>query len=189
MITACDLAKYITQQRGSMSAMKLQKLVYYTHAWHLVATDGDRLLSDPIEAWEHGPVVRDLWYRHRGKTTVTADDLDGDPDQVSPQVREVVAAVLASYGDCSAAQLRASTHREAPWREAATSGQAVIGDDSMFIFYSEKAATDPHSPVLPGWAPIVLSDAEYDAMMSDVAVPDDASSLIQHVRSARAHLA
>lgn len=186
MTTACDLAKYITEQRGSMSAMKLQKLVYYTHAWHLVATDGAPLLDEPIEAFAHGPLVRDLWYMHRGKTTVAPGDFaSGDSEAVTPQVRELVSAVLAKYGDCTAYQLRARTHAEAPWKDAAQHG-SDISDESMFEFYSVKSATDTDSVVLPSWAPIVISDEEYADMMDGVDVPDDASSLIENVRAARA---
>ena len=36
MASADDVAAYILEQRGQMSAIKLQKLVYYCQAWHLV---------------------------------------------------------------------------------------------------------------------------------------------------------
>jgi hypothetical protein len=35
MTTIFDVAKYILQQRGEMTAMKLQKLCYYAQAWSL----------------------------------------------------------------------------------------------------------------------------------------------------------
>ena len=39
MANVHDVAVYILQKRGKMSAMKLQKLVYYSRAWHLVWED------------------------------------------------------------------------------------------------------------------------------------------------------
>ena len=38
-VQAIDVADYILQEHGAMSAMKLQKLVYYAQAWHLVWED------------------------------------------------------------------------------------------------------------------------------------------------------
>ncbi len=51
-----DVARYILEKRGRMSAMKLQKLVYYSQGWHLVF-DGEPLFAERIEAWANGPVV------------------------------------------------------------------------------------------------------------------------------------
>ena len=36
MATVHDVAAYILMRRGQMTAMKLQKLVYYSQAWGLV---------------------------------------------------------------------------------------------------------------------------------------------------------
>ena len=47
MGTVFDTAKYILEQRGKMSTMKLQKLCYYTQAWSLVWDDaplGDQFI-------------------------------------------------------------------------------------------------------------------------------------------------
>jgi len=50
MATAHDVAAYILDKCGSMSAMKLQKLVYYSQAWHLVWDDAP-LFEERVEAW------------------------------------------------------------------------------------------------------------------------------------------
>lgn len=63
--TVFDVAEYILEQYGEMTAMKLQKLVYYCQAWHL-AWDGEPLFRESIEAWANGPVVPALYEAHRG---------------------------------------------------------------------------------------------------------------------------
>ena len=55
-----DVAAYILKKQGEMSAMKLQKLVYYSQAWSLV-WDEKPLFRAQIEAWANGPVVRSLY--------------------------------------------------------------------------------------------------------------------------------
>ena len=56
MATAHDVAAYILQKKGEMTAMKLQKLVYYSQAWSVV-WDERPLFHEKIEAWANGPVV------------------------------------------------------------------------------------------------------------------------------------
>src|SRR5687767_401361 len=66
MVSAHDVAAYILMEHGPLSAMKLQKLVYYSQAWSLV-WDDRQLFREPVEAWANGPVVRELYERHRGQ--------------------------------------------------------------------------------------------------------------------------
>lgn len=55
MATCLDVAKYILSKTGTIPAMKLQKLVYYSQAWALV-WDEKPLFTAPIQAWANGPV-------------------------------------------------------------------------------------------------------------------------------------
>jgi uncharacterized phage-associated protein len=116
MATAHDVAAYILKKRGSMSAMKLQKLVYYSQAWHLVWED-EPLFADHIQAWANGPVAPALYKEHRGKFTVGTWPA-GDAGRLRPSQRSSVDAVLEYYGDKSAFWLSELTHREAPWKDA-----------------------------------------------------------------------
>lgn len=61
-----DVAEYILEQCGPMSAIKLQKLCYYSQAWHL-ALDGVPLFTEPIHAWANGPVIPALYEMHKGR--------------------------------------------------------------------------------------------------------------------------
>lgn len=116
MTTAHDVAAYILRRKGEMTAMKLEKLVYYSQAWSLV-WDEEPLFEDRIEAWVNGPVVPALYRRHRGMFKV-ADWPSGDPGSLSPKQRETIDAVLDYYGDKSSQWLSDLTHREAPWMQA-----------------------------------------------------------------------
>jgi uncharacterized phage-associated protein len=111
-----DVAAYILERQGAMSTWKLQKLVYYSQAWHLVWEEAP-LFEDTIEAWANGPVVRSLYDRHRGYFS-TATWNAGDARTLSDDERTTVDAVLQTYGPMSGADLSALTHREPPWREA-----------------------------------------------------------------------
>lgn len=116
MASALDVAAYILKKCGPMTAMKLQKLVYYAQAWSLV-WDERPLFHERIEAWANGPVVRELYDRHRGLFMVY-DLPAGKPDDLDETAVETVDAVLDYYGDKPPQWLSDLTHAEAPWRDA-----------------------------------------------------------------------
>jgi len=134
-----DVAAYILKKLGAMTAMKLQKLVYYSQAWHLVWEERP-LFSSEIEAWANGPVVYDLYREHRGQFRV-----DEWPNGKASKLREdessSIDAVLEAYGDMTAQQLSEMTHREDPWlnaRKGVDDGRrsnATISTASMHEFY------------------------------------------------------
>ena len=117
MASVRDVATYILQQAGEMTAMKLQKLVYYAQAWSLV-WDERPLFPERIEAWANGPVCPDLYKMHQGHFTVTAEQIGGNPKKIDNDGQDTIAGVLKFYGDKSAQWLSDLTHEEDPWRDA-----------------------------------------------------------------------
>ena len=116
MATAFDVAAYILREKGTMTAMKLQKLVYYSQAWSLV-WDEKPMFPERIEAWANGPVVPELYDWHRGVYSLSSCSR-GDANALTDQQRETLQAVLAAYGDQSSQWLSDLTHSEEPWRAA-----------------------------------------------------------------------
>ncbi len=117
MATVRDVAAFILREQGEMTAMKLQKLVYYSQAWSLV-WDEHPLFDERIEAWANGPVVPDLYAAHRGCFKVSYDTVSGNPDAIDDDGRETITAVLKFYGPQSAQWLSDLSHKEDPWRDA-----------------------------------------------------------------------
>jgi uncharacterized phage-associated protein len=120
-----------------MTAMKLQKLVYYAQAWALAWTE-EPLFPEPIEAWQLGPVVRSLYHAHRGVFSV-AEVPGGDPDRLSLVDRQIVDAIVSHYGRMSPSALSDLTHEELPWRLAR--GNAGPNDRSDNEISPESIAT------------------------------------------------
>ncbi|NNH67983.1 Panacea domain-containing protein [Rhizobium laguerreae] len=112
-----DVAEYILRSRGEMTAMKLQKLVYYCQAWSLV-WDERPLFDEPIQAWANGPVSPDLYDVHRGRFTLRSGQVGGDPSKLDKDAEDTIKAVLDVYGNKSAQWLSDLTHSEQPWAEA-----------------------------------------------------------------------
>jgi uncharacterized phage-associated protein len=138
--TVRDVAEYVLHKCGAMSAMKLQKLVYYAQAWSLVWDDAP-LFTERIEAWANGPVSPALYQAHRGAFHVEPGMLGGRASVLTPTQAETVNAVLNFYGDKSPQWLSDLTHFEAPWREARQGldpgerGNAAISHAAMVEYY------------------------------------------------------
>lgn len=116
-VHASDVAKYILQDHGPMSTMKLQKLVYYCQAYQ-VAWTGKPMFREAVRAWTHGPVIYELFSQHRGMFEVAVDDIDGDADALDDDMELVVGAVTDALNELTGWELRNRTHDEGPWRDA-----------------------------------------------------------------------
>jgi len=147
MAKVIDVAAYILSKEQPMSAMKLQKLCYYSHAWHLVWEEKP-LFDEPIEAWANGPVVVDLYKKHKGRFQLGVHDIDGNPNKLDHNELTTIDNVMAFYARMSAHQLSELTHREAPWRNARAGmsefdrGNTVITDADMAEYYDSLTTAD-----------------------------------------------
>lgn len=115
--TAADVAEAILAKTGAMSAMKLQKLLYYCQAWFLVWEDAP-LFDDRIEAWANGPVLPSVYEKHRGYFTVQPGWFAREPQPLHAEAMDAVGRVLDFYSTKSAQWLSDLTHIEDPWVEA-----------------------------------------------------------------------
>ena len=142
MANVFDVAAHILRRQGRMSAMKLQKLIYYCQAWSLV-WDGKQLFPEKIQAWVNGPVVYELFKAHRGQFEVTPHSLttQGSTKNLNQEQKETINAVLRFYGDKSPQWLSDLTHMEAPWKKARRGlapdmpASPTIPLDSMATYY------------------------------------------------------
>ena len=134
-----DVVAAALKQARAIDTWKLQKLLYYCQAWHLV-WEGDPLFRARIEAWANGPVVPAVYRKHRGRFRVDRWPC-GDASRLTPAETGSVKAVLGFYGKKSGYELSALTHREAPWKRARKGliegepGHQEITLESMLDYY------------------------------------------------------
>lgn len=164
-----------------MTAMRLQKLVYYCQAWSIAWTDAP-LFDDHIEAWAKGPVVRSLY--KRGEFMVR-ESRGGDARRLTTHQRMAASGVLQFYGTLDSESLSDLTHREDPWRRArrglaaGESSNAEIGIDALRSYYKRLAGDSPIGVVSPevrrGSMQLLSLPEECFADNADDLVDDDAA--------------
>jgi uncharacterized phage-associated protein len=124
--------------------MQLQKLLYYVQGWSLAWT-GKAMFRGEIQAWEHGPVVADLYPRlKKFKARPLPLHRETGAEALSREERGMIESVWGRYGQYSAPHLREMTHKERPWKEARGSlaegakSQAVIPEESMRAYFRKE---------------------------------------------------
>ena len=116
---AIEVAKWIlsvAKRHGiSMTHMKLQKLLYYAQAY-VIGMTGIPLFSNEIQAWQHGPVVPDVYSKYSKyghKTIAEFEDVD-----IPEEYSGLIEMLMSDKGSYSASTLREMTHEEPVWQNA-----------------------------------------------------------------------
>jgi uncharacterized phage-associated protein len=137
MANAGEVAKYIIKSLP-VDNLKLQKLLYYSQAVHLVLNDKAPLFPEPIEAWDYGPVVPPVYREYK---LYGFDILSTADEPVNLGLNEIrsVDMALACFGEMSGPALINQTHGEPPWKDAYRPGRPsrVISLDSMYGFFKD----------------------------------------------------
>ncbi|HUK31197.1 MAG TPA: type II toxin-antitoxin system antitoxin SocA domain-containing protein [Candidatus Acidoferrum sp.] len=147
-----EFLKLARESNEPLSPMKLQKLVYFAHGWHLAVT-GTPLISEPIEAWAYGPVVKSIYHDLKiyGSDAVThpcvsADrsprgtfarepSIDDGPDPgANEMAKRIIRKVWTEYGRYSASRLANMTHDPAsPWSQTQNKNERGVKIDNSRI--------------------------------------------------------
>jgi uncharacterized phage-associated protein len=138
---------YVSKFKKDVSHLKLQKLLYYIEAWHLVSFE-EPLFEEDFEAWVHGPVIREVFNHYKEESLLNNILPSGTlnyniEDYLSEEQVEVINDVLDEYGKQSPYHLECLTHDEFPWKKArrgygsSDCCEETISKKTMENFYRE----------------------------------------------------
>ena len=126
-INSIFLSYYVIDKLQSVSQLKLQKLLYYIEAWHLVYFENE-LITDNFEAWVHGPVSTKIYHHFKQTSKLYASMrlkdmsrgkyIEKIKEELDPAQIELINDVLEEYGDKTDYHLEQLTHMELPWQDA-----------------------------------------------------------------------
>jgi len=146
---------YMARETGvpsprSLTHMKLQKLVFFVHAWGL-ALHGKSPLSERPQAWEYGPVFDSLYHvlkshgsRPVEEYLVKMNPATGQrqammPARTNHTFWNLLEQICAQYGNLSALQLSDLSHEpDGPWEKARAMHNGWLDDKQVTAFYREK---------------------------------------------------
>jgi uncharacterized phage-associated protein len=103
---------------AEITPMKLVKLTYIAHGWHLAMKDGKELLGEPVQAWQYGPVVPSVYHAFKdcGSNQVTVPLFPDTIKLIDTSEEEFLNEVWTAYGKYTGLQLSTLTHQpNTPW--------------------------------------------------------------------------
>jgi uncharacterized phage-associated protein len=112
--------------------MQLQKILYYLQGY-LLGMSGEKLFDESIMAWEHGPVVPEVYqhFKYCGGNKISfADDVP-----IPEELKGVVNLVVSEKGPMPASALRNATHEEMPY--STTSRGQEITPQKLEEFFTD----------------------------------------------------
>lgn len=151
---------YCQSQGYTINPLKLQKLLYFIQAWHIVRFEKNTLFQELPEAWVNGPVYRSIYdilkekfYKNDNFINIqcdTEEKLHNELDKLisnshlTEQQQELLFDVLKIYGGMSDEKLVFATHQAEPWNNARKGYKPfercnkVISIEDMYNYYSKK---------------------------------------------------
>ncbi|HZX36635.1 MAG TPA: type II toxin-antitoxin system antitoxin SocA domain-containing protein [Thermodesulfobacteriota bacterium] len=144
MYTCQDIAEYLLalvdeEVEELICNLKLQKLVYYAQGFYLALNDKP-LFNEPIEAWAHGPVVKELYqkYRSNGASGIPRPE-NIDLSKYDKETQDFLSEIYKLFGQYSGWKLREFTHGEAPWRNTYNiRHDGIISQDEMKEYFKTR---------------------------------------------------
>lgn len=156
MYKAIDAAYYLLkvakEKSFSITNLQLQKLIYIANGY-MLAINHEPLINEQPQAWKYGPVVHSIYRQFKNYSdspiTVNVDAIK--QDNLSSDAKEIIDAVVETYGSESAVDLVNLTHApNTPWDEIWNKQKgcnklfAEIPNDVIREHFL-KAVTDPSS--------------------------------------------
>lgn len=112
-VSVFSAAGHLAERSGwSLSNLKIQKLLYLAHMFHLGRNNGIPLVDRYFEAWDYGPVSPDLYHRLK----IYGADPVGNIFRAYPAIaegteRDILDEAYDMLGHSPAGKLVAATHR------------------------------------------------------------------------------
>lgn len=165
MNKALDFAHYLLELAGRedepdcLTHLQIQKLLYYLQGWSLALRDR-AAFPEEIEAWTHGPVVREVFGHFSSFKKTPVIDCCTNTAVLSDDERFFAEIVWNAYKKYSPIGLRNKTHAEAPWKNARGDLQpdeysnAKISQSDLHEFFVGEMEADKecHFVGIPNWS-------------------------------------
>ncbi len=115
--TANFIIRYCHDHGDPITPLKLQKLLYYSQAWHLALYD-EPLFDEDMETWIHGPANSGVYKRFE-KYSYKQIDENPEYPELPLKTKKHIVEVLRAYNKYSAIELETMAVNEEPYRLSA----------------------------------------------------------------------
>ncbi|WP_373402531.1 Panacea domain-containing protein [Candidatus Phytoplasma solani] len=141
-INVFDVANYIVKEKNiQASNLKLNKLIYYCYAKHLVDYH-KKLLPSQVQAWRFGPVFPELYKtfkKYRDKIIINVPNIT--EATLNQNQTKIIDYIISKYSHLDTWDLIDKIHNEDPWRDTFPHeklfSRRPISDEKILKYYSQ----------------------------------------------------
>ncbi len=149
-----DIAiKYLLNKCEDVTPLALQKALYYIQGFYFAFCD-TFLFKEECEAWTHGPVYREVYFKYRDyHFDPIAKNTSFDDSCLSTAEKAIFDSVIDNFCCYSGKVLEKFTHSETPWLEARSDlplespSEKIISNESIGAYF--KAIKEKYNMVKP----------------------------------------
>lgn len=125
--------KYLKTEFSKITPLELQKHLYYVTGL-CMAVFNKPAFANNIVAWEHGPVVEEIYqkYKAHGKKEIQTPKVYSD---ISEGLKRIIKDVVDGYSKYNGGQLIELTHDEIPWET--TGHNEIIENEKIKQYFTE----------------------------------------------------
>lgn len=132
----------------TLTPMQLLKLVYVAHGW-MLGKHGKPLFTEPVLAWQYGPVVPSVYQAVKGYGSAVIQCVSGAP-QIAFDTDEIAIMdfVSQNYARVDGITLSSATHQPGtPWSQtwASRPQSSPISNDLIQNYYQHLMTLPSHS--------------------------------------------
>jgi uncharacterized phage-associated protein len=141
-VSVLSAASHLANRSGwTLSNLKLQKILYVAHMFHLGRNNGAPLVHGLFEAWDYGPVHPDLYRRAKIFGSDPVENIfHGYPELEAGSERAILDEAYESLGSAAPGRLVNATHRKGgAWETNYVPGilHCIIPNEDILREYQE----------------------------------------------------
>lgn len=126
-----SVVNYLLCECEDITPLALQKILYYIQGFYYAFLN-KFIFEENCEAWVHGPVFRDIYYKYKEYKfdPIRGYDVSKESD-LSVSEKAIIDSVVKNLGCYSGKVLESFTHAEMPWLETRGDLPISVGTDRV----------------------------------------------------------
>lgn len=123
------VVNYLLNKCEDITPLALQKLLYYVQGFYYAFVN-QFIFDENCEAWIHGPVFRDIYFKYREYRfdPISVSEIDEDFN-LTVSEKAIIDSVIKNLSCYSGKVLEAFTHAETPWLATRGDLPATVSTD------------------------------------------------------------